>query len=299
MLNDPESGVQRSHMATFYGLYPYGETASHNFTQILVNRSDIENYVTFHVPYLDFNYPEGLGSFYGSSSKHYRLDYDFDNMQLNLVFKPLAEKTVDSCNEPVNFTTYESSYGNLYGTVELDGKKYRVTQADGYFDHMIPYTVDMPSWEMEMHGWTWSELTTDNYQTVLYAVRGLEDGYSNYTYRHLTLLDKNTGEVIAEYSGDELDVVESDWTELTVNGVPVIRPSTLEVSAPDLHINVKAQSVVQFDESSYFGGQPVSFVDFMAFQPRTASIEVGGNIEEGSAFYEYMVTDWGALYSCQ
>ena len=47
----------------------------------------------------------------------------------------------------------------------LDGKKYRVTQADGYFDHMTPYT-GTSLWEWELHGWSWSELTTDSYQTV-------------------------------------------------------------------------------------------------------------------------------------
>ena len=198
---DSSSGTKLSNMATFYGLYPDGETTLDNYTMCFVPRENIENYVGFHVPYLDFTYPEGLRSFYGSALKGYQLDYNYDNMQLNLLFKPLAEKTIDIATDPVNFTTYEYAYGKLKGSVVLDGKKYTVTQADGYFDHMIPYTTDQPVWEMEMHGWSWSELTTDSYQTVFYGVRGPDDGY-DYTYKHLTLIDKHTGKVLPEpFSG--------------------------------------------------------------------------------------------------
>ena len=290
---DSELETQFSNMATFYGLYPYGEPVAHNFTQTFVPRSDIENYIGFHLPYLDYTFPEGSRKIYGSSSEGYCLDYLYDNLQLDLVFKPRVGDTVDSAEDPVSFTTYESAYGKLEGTVVLDGKEYTVTQADGYFDHMIPYTTTLPVWEMEMHGWSWSELTTDNYQTILYAVRGLEDGYDNCTYRHLTLIDKNTGKVIAEYSGDELDIVETEWVNLDVKNVSVRRPGALNVTAPGLCINVEAQSVVQFDAASY-PGDLVGFIDFMAFQPCTASIEYEGDIEHGSAFYEYMITDWGA-----
>ncbi|WP_255336203.1 hypothetical protein [Methanosarcina sp. KYL-1] len=296
LFRDPDSGLQLSNMATFYGLYPYGEATAHNFTQVFIPRSDIENYIGFHVPYLDYTFPEGLRRLYGSSFEGYGLDYTYDNLQLDLVFKPRVEKTIDSAIEPVNFTTYESAYGKLEGTVVLDGKEYVVTQADGYFDHMIPYTTTLPVWEMEMHGWSWAELTTDSYQTVLYVVRGLEDGYDTCTYKHLTLIDKHTGEVVAEYSGDDVEIVETDWVNLTVKGVSVKRPATLEVSAPGLHIDMEAQSVVQFDAASYPEDR-VGFIDFMAFQPLTASIEYDGNIEHGSAFYEYMITDWGAFVS--
>ncbi len=293
---DPSSGTKLSNMATFYGLYPYGEPVAHNFTQIFIPRLDIENYIGFHLPYLDYTFPEGSRKIYGSSSEGYCLDYIYDNLHLDLVFKPRVGDTVDSAVEPVNFTTYERAYGKLEGTVVLDGKEYTVTQADGYFDHMIPYTTTLPVWEMEMHGWSWSELTTDNYQTILYAVRGPEDGYDTYTYRHLTLIDKNTGKVIAEYSGDEVSINETGWVYLEVKDVLVKRPGALEVTAPGLRINVEAQSVVQFDAASYPEDR-VGFIDFMAFQPCTASIDYEGDIEHGSAFYEYMITDWGAFVS--
>lgn len=299
LFTDPDSGAQSSNMATFYGLYPYGETTSHNYTMIFVPRETIENYIGFHVPYLDFTYPEGLRHFYGSGSKGYKLNYTYDNMQVNLVFRPLAEQTIDSATEPVNFTTYERSYGDLKGSVTLDGKKYTVTQADGYFDHMIPYTIDQPTWEMEMHGWSWSEITTDSYQTIFYGIRGVSDGYDKYTYKHLTLLDKNTGKVIEEYSGDDVDILQKDWVDVEINGTSTKRPSTLEITTSDLDISINAQSVVQLDKSSQPGGQPVGFVDFMAFQPDEATIEYKGNLEQGSAFYEYLISDWSIFTSSQ
>ncbi|MDD4249923.1 MAG: hypothetical protein PHT13_12570 [Methanosarcina sp.] len=290
VFNEPETREQSSNIVTFYGLYPYGEAPSTNYITCFVPRGEIENYVGFHVPYLDFTSPEGLRKFYGSALKGYRLDYAYDNMQLNLFFKPHAEKTIDSAADPVNFTTYEYAYGKLKGSVVLDGKKYTVTQADGYFDHMIPYTTDQPVWEWEMHGWSWSELTTDSYQTVFYGVRGPEDGYDDYTYKHLTLIDKHTGKVIAEYSGNEVSITQGDWQYPKVNGNTVERPASLQISAPDLDISINAESVVQLDRSSQ--EQPVGFVDFMSFQPDEATIEYKGNIEQGSAFYEYMVSDW-------
>ncbi|MGV8077673.1 MAG: hypothetical protein ACP5N0_10370 [Methanosarcina sp.] len=294
-----DSGENFSNMVTFYGIYPYDETSSHNYALIYVPKDEIENYIGFHVPYLNFTYPEGLRRFYGSRSKGYRLDYAYDNVQMNLFFKPTVKQTIDSAIEPVKFTTYENAYGKLEGSVILDGKKYVVTQADGYFDHMIPYTIDQPTWEMEMHGWSWSELTTDRYQTIFYGVRGVDDGYDKYTYKHLTLIDKHTGKVIAEYSGDEVDIVENDWKDVSINGHYVKRPSRLDILTSDLNISINAQSIVQLDKSSQPNGQPVGFVDFMAFQPDEATIEYRGNLEHGSAFYEYLVSDWSIFTSSQ
>jgi hypothetical protein len=287
------SGIPLSYLSTFYGLYPYEGTATHNFTRALVPRSSIENYIGFHVPYLDFTYPEGLRKFNGSGSKGYILNYSFDNMQLNLFFKPRVEKTVDNAIEPVNFTTYERAYGELEGSVVLERKEYTVTKAEGYFDHMIPYTPDKPTWEMETHGWSWSEITTDNYQTIFYGIRSIADGYGNYTYKHLTLINKHTGKVIAEYSGNNVNIVEKDWKDVVVKDRPVKRPSKLKISTPDLDISINAQSVVQLDDTSLPSGQPIGFVDFMTFQPDKATIKYKNNLEKGSAFCEYMVTDMG------
>lgn len=289
------SGTNFSQVATFYALYPYGEPVAHNYTREYVQRADIGNYLKFHVPYLDFTYPGNYGRFYGSGSKGYGLNYSYDNVKFDLFFTPRAKETIDNAAEPVNFTTYERAYGELQGTVTLDGKKYRVTQADGYFDHMIPYTIDKTVWGMEMHGWSWSEITTENLQTIFYGVRGIDDGYNNYTYKHLTLINKNTGKVIAEYSGDEIGIKEKDWVNTKVIGRDLKRPATVEISTDDLKISMNAKSVAQLDKSSLPEGQPLGFVDFMGFQPEKAAIEYKGNSEKGSAFYEYMITDWGIL----
>jgi hypothetical protein len=291
------SEVQHSELATFYGLYPYGETPAHDYTKKRVPRAGIENYIKLHVPYLDFSYPDNYGRFSGSSSEGYKLDYKYGNVQFDVLFKPRIGKTVDRGIEPVNFTTYERAYGKLEGNVVLDGKKYKITQADGYFDHMIPYATDQMVWGMEMHGWSWSELTTDKYQTIFYGVRAVEDGYDDYTYKHLTVLNKNTGKLVAEYSGEDVNIDETGWMQIEVNGLNLKRPASIKISAPDVEISIEAQSVVQLDKSSLPEGKPAGFVDFMAFQPETASIKYKDNVEQGSAFYEYMITDWGAITS--
>jgi hypothetical protein len=152
---------------------------------------------------------------------------------------------------------------------------------------------------METHGWSWSEVTTDNYQTIFYGIRSLADGYENYTYKHLTLMNRHTGKVIAQYSGDQVKVVEKDWKDVVIKDRPVKRPSKLEILTSDLDISINAQSVVQLDESSQPYGQPIGFIDFMAFQPDKATIKYRRNLEKGSSFYEYMVTDWGISTSSQ
>jgi len=82
-------------------------------------------------------------------------------------------------------------------------------------DHMIPITNSGGTWPMDMHGWSWTEVTTKKYQAIVYAVGSLEDGYDNYSYKHLTLLNKRNGKVIAEYSGDEITISETGWIDET------------------------------------------------------------------------------------
>ena len=135
---------------------------------------------------------------------------------------------------------------------------------------------------METHGWSWSEITTDNYQTIFYGLRSVADGYGNYSYKHLTLINKHTGKVIAEYSGDNVNIVEKDWKNVIVNDRPVKRPSELKISTPDLDVSMKAQNVVQLDKTSLPNGQPIGFVDFMAFQPQKATIKYKGDCEKGT-----------------
>ncbi len=234
-------------------------------------------------------YPDGLKRFYGSALPGYNLNYISDDVDMDLFFQTNIDKTVDQADEPLNFTTYEHSYGTLHGSILLDGKRYTVTHAEGYLDHMIPIG-DVP-WPMDMHGWSWFEVTTKKYQAVAYAVRGLGDGYGNYSYKHLTLLNKHNGKVLAEYSGDNITITETGWIDETEFGRQ--RPATVAYSTPDLNVTVNAATV------AYFNYQPplayAGFVNFMAFQPDDATIQYNGNIEEGSAFYEYLVTDMGVI----
>jgi len=241
-------------------------------------------------------YPYGLKRFYGSALPGYNLNYMSDDMNMDLFFQTNIDKTIDQADEPLNFTTYERSYGTLHGSIFLDGKRYTVTHAKGYMDHMIPIgdrPKEMCPWPMDMHGWSWTEVTTKNYQAIVYAVRSLYDGYDNYSYKHLTLLNKRNGKVIAEYSGDEITITENGW----INEAEFYRkrPSVVAFSTSDLNVTLNATAVAYFDQSDPINA--TGFVDFMAFQPDGAAIQYKGNIEEGSAFCEYLVTDMGVIHS--
>jgi len=158
-------------------------------------------------------------------------------------------------------------------------------------DHMIP--MGEAPWPMYMHGWTWFEVTTNKYQAVAYAIRSINDSYDNYSYKHLTLLNKHNGKIIAEYSGEEIAITEpDDWYDQTANNDDIRRrPSMVEFSTQDLNVIIEPKSVVFFDRSDY---DYTGFFDFMCFQPDDAKIQYNGKIEQGSAFYEYLVSDFGA-----
>jgi len=94
---------------------------------------------------------------------------------------------------------------------------------------------------MDMHGWSWFDVTTENYQAVAYAVRGMDDGYDDYSYKHLTLLNKHTGKVLAEYSSDEITITETDWIN---EGVLIKRPATVIYSTPDVNVTINAEIVI-------------------------------------------------------
>ncbi|ADI75128.1 conserved hypothetical protein (plasmid) [Methanohalobium evestigatum Z-7303] len=294
----------QSYMLSFNGLYFDGETeADFNFIDTNVSRENVTNYIAFGTPYVNYNYPDGSKSLTGNHLSGYHLDYETDRVDMDLYFQTNVDKTVDESVNSLNFTTYERSYGRLHGKITIDGVDYRVTQANGYMDHMIPsnninHNYGELSWTTNMHGWSWSEVTTKNYQTIAYAVRGIDDGYDNYSYKHLTLLDKHTGKVLEEYSGNEIKINE---TNLIDTGYPdntrsnnITRPETVTFSTSDsrLNVTITASQVAEFDYDpvSPFG-KPVGFVDFMSHQPDGALIEYKGDRETGSAFYEYLVSD--------
>ena len=291
-----QSGTQLSHLLTSYGIYfDDGTPPIFNYTETYIPQAFVGDYIAIGTPYVDYTYPDDLKRFYGSALQGYNLNYIFDDLEMDLFFQTNIDKTIDQADQPLNFTAYEHSYGTLHGSIILDGKKYKVTQAEGYMDHMIPIG-DRPllncTWPMSMHGWTWFEVTTKKYQAVAYAVRSLDDGNETYTYKHLTLLNKHNGKVLAEYSGVNITITETGWEyESEYNRY---RPSRVTFLTTDSYLNVTldAENVVYFNQSK---PEPIGFVDFMAFQPDNATIQYNGNIEEGSAFYEYLVSDYGLI----
>ena len=106
------------------------------------------------------------------------------------------------------------------------------------------------------------------------------------------MLDKHNGSVLAEYSADEITITETDWiNESEFNRK---RPVKVVFSTPDLNVTVNAENVIDF---KYPHLANMGFVNFMAFQPDDAVIQYNGSIEAGSAFYEYFVSDVGAITS--
>jgi hypothetical protein len=283
------NGTQLSHLLTFYGLYFDNGTTTFNSTESYIPQTTVGNYIALHTSYVDYVYPDGVKRFNGSALSDYNLNYTSNGMVMDLIFRPEVEKTIDQAGCPLNFTTYEYSYGTINGSILLDGKRYNVSDGEGYMDHMIP--IGSRPWPMEMHGWSWFEVTTKNYQVIAYAVRGLDDGYDDYSYKHLTLLDKHDENVRAEYSADEITITESDW--LNESEFNRKRPSNVVFSTLDRNVTVSAEITIYFTRSD--PKNATGFVDFMAFQPDNAAIQYNGNVESGSAFYEYLVSDRGVI----
>ncbi len=285
-----QDGMQLSHMLTFYGLHFDDGTANIGLNETYILNTSVSDYIALNTPYVDYTYPDGVKRLYGSAIPGYNLEYTFDNVTMDLFFQTNVDKTIDESRQPLNFTTYEHSYGTLHGSIIIDGKKYTITKGEGYFDHMIPVS-DIP-WPMDMHGWSWFEVTTKDYQAVAYATRSLSDGYDNYSYKHLTLLNKHNGKVLEEYSTEEITITEDYWINETEFNRK--RPNMVTFSTPNLNVTVNASSVVDLNMSR---PDKIGFVDFMAFQPENATIQYNGDVETGSAFYEYLVSDWGVMWS--
>ncbi len=271
-----------SSMVSFYGLYFDDNTTAFDRVRTVVPREDVNQYIALHTPYVYYRYPDGVKELYGSALTGYNLKYVSADTNMDLFFRTNVEKTIDRADHPLNFTTYERSYGTLHGSIQLDGKRYNVTHAEGYLDHMI-FIRNAPG-ITDFHGWNWLDVTTKNYQAVAYAIRRLDDCYGDYSYKHLTLLNKHTGKILAEYSGNEITIIETDWIN---EGFLRERPSMVVFSTPDLNVTVNAEIVIDFRRDDPIR---VGFIDFMAFQPNNAAIQYNGDIEEGSAFYEYSIT---------
>ncbi len=106
------------------------------------------------------------------------------------------------------------------------------------------------------------------------------------------MLNKRNGKILAEYSGDEITITETGWINETDYNRK--RPSVVVFSTPDLNVTVNPETVVYYNQSD--PANTIGFVDFMAYQPDGAAIQYHSDIEEGSAFHEYLVTDMGVVW---
>ncbi|PXF60972.1 MAG: hypothetical protein C4B59_06360 [Candidatus Methanogaster sp.] len=101
-------------------------------------------------------------------------------------------------------------------------------------------------------------------------------------------------EVIAEYSGEQVTVVETGWIAEDEFGRK--RPATVTYVISGWNVMVNAESVAYFNQTL-----PVyaEFVDFMAFDPGSATITRKNRnaVQKGSSFNEYLVSDLGAFQS--
>lgn len=281
-----DGNIQLSQMLKFSALYNEDGTSHFSQTSTFVPRSVVQNFIGIHSPYLMFHYPNSPWTFFGAASTGYTINDTLDDIDVTIFFKPRVVKTVEKTDAPLSFTTYEYGNGIIGGTITINGKEFLVKRGNAYFDHMIP-TAKGP-WPMEMNGWSWAEVTTRRYQAIIYAIRSLADGFSRYSYKHLTFINRRTGRVEAEFYGDDVEIIEDDWTPETSFGVS--RPATVVYRAGDFEVSVHADNVATFDATS---PDMVGFVDFMAFQRWGATITRNHRTFSGNAFYEYLVSDLG------
>jgi hypothetical protein len=286
-----------SHLFHFYALYFDDDTPPIiSYSEAYVPRETVEDHIGLRTPHVDFQYDfyGDTAIMHGSGLGEYRVTYiphDSD-LSIRVFFRPNVIKTIDQADCPLPFNTYERAYGSLRGTISLGGKTYRIvkSKSEGYFDHMMPRSPN-EVWTREFHGWNWFEVTTESYQAVLYAIRSLDDGYSKYSYKKLTILDKATGKVLAEYLGDDVQIDEGTltcWEEDEYYK----RPAWVKISTTDgKKIEVKPAIENVFDKRSYhpylgnFG-----FVDFMGYDPDGSRIQYEADVEYGNSFCEYLIT---------
>lgn len=281
---------QLSHILKFSALYDEDGTNHFVYNDTYIPRAEIYNTIGIHKPYLMIHFPQSSSVFFGAAATGYTVNDQLNDIDFTMFFKPDVEKTLDQSEAPLNFTTYEYANGNIGGTITLDGKQYFVKKGNAYFDHMIPTTFEDVPWPVKMNGWSWAEVTTKRYQAVIYAIRSLADGFDAYSYKHLTIIDRDTGEVKDEFDGNEVQIIEGDDYYEPAFGVS--RPQRVTYKAGDYEVSVYADAVVDFDRTSPLDLS--GFVDFMAYQRHGASIKRNYRTYRGNAFYEYLVSDAGA-----
>ncbi|CAB1059257.1 hypothetical protein D1BOALGB6SA_4015 [Olavius sp. associated proteobacterium Delta 1] len=279
-----DGNIQLSHLFKFSALYNEDGTNHIVYNDTYIPRSAVSNFIGIHKAYLLFHYPNTPSVFFGSAATSYTVNDQLEIIEFSMFFKPQVNKTLEQARTPLKFTTYEYANGKIGGSITIGGKQFFVKRGNAYFDHMIP-TADIP-WPMKMNGWSWAEVTTPRYQAVIYAVRSLDDGFEAYTYKHLTLLDRKTGEVVTEFHDEQVEIIEGDWKEETTYGVS--RPQSVTYKAGKFEVSVFADNTATLDRNlPGLNG----FVNFMAFQKKGATIKRNDRTFSGSAFYEYLVSD--------
>ena len=291
-----QDGTKISAMMTFDGFYYENGSTSHHYDEAVIPRSMLEDFIAIDTSYVDYTFPTKYSSgtiqahYSGSAENGYKLIYDNGDIQMDLTFTPKIPTTVDDAQVPLRFISLEQAYGKLNGTITINNTTtYTIICSDAYIDHMMPMT-DGYGWSMDSHGWEWIEVTTKDYQGIFYGVRSLEDGYDSYDYKHITLLDKHTGRILADYAGDNVTVTERNW--VSEEDLDLIRPETTIITAPGIKMKVNANQVVKFDfsQSSNSG-----FIDIMSFDGNNdASIKFMNKTQSGDGFFEYMVSNLGA-----
>lgn len=277
---------QLSHLFKFAALYDEDGNNRFAYNDAYVPRSAIGNSIGIHKAYLLFHFPDTSSAFFGSAATGYTVNDHLDNIEFSMFFKPRVTKTLERAKAPLDFTTYEYANGKIGGMITIDGKRFWVKRGNAYFDHMVPAAY-VP-WPMRMNGWSWAEVTTRQHIAVIYAIRSLDDGFDAYTYKHLTLLDRKTGKVAAEFYNEEVEIIEDDWRKESAHGVS--RPRSVAYKAGEFNVLLFADNTVTLDRS--LPGL-LGFVNFMAFQEKGATIKRGDRSYSGSAFHEYLVSDMG------
>jgi len=286
MFNDGE--LQLSHLLKFGALYDEDGSYVFDYDETFIPNFMITQSIGIHKPYLMFHFPQTESVFFGSAQTGYTVNNSLGDVNYSVSFKPKVEKTLELAETPLTFTTHEYAFGEIGGSITIQGKQYFIKDGNAYFDHMIP--VAGQPWPMKMHGWSWSEVTTDRYQAVVYAIRSLDDKQTDYSYKHLTIIDLKKNKVVGDFHGDDVTISESDWISEAEYGLS--RPQSVTYTAGKFEVSVYSDNVAVFDRRN---PNLIGFLDFMAYQTTGAVIKRNNHRYEGDAFYEYLVSDLGAL----
>jgi hypothetical protein len=283
----PGGPAASSYISRFRGLFLEDGTTRFDYNQTFVPREAIGEYVALGTPYVDFTYPTGNVRLAGSALTGYRLRYDTDDTRISLHFIPTLKKARDDARAPLRHVSYTYDHGAVVGIVVIDGRHY-FARGSGHFDHRL-LMGETRGWAQTFHGWSWAEVTTPRYQGFVFATRSLASGYEQYDFKHLRLLDRLTGQLVADHSGDDVTITEVEWMD-----EPAYRrrrPLQTIYSAGDVRVSLRAEQAIPFDTAHT--PTLTGFVNFMSHERESATIEHAARVETGDSFAQYLVTEMG------